>query len=321
MNNYKSFIAPWMESFAVFQKAAGRWNKTYSCNLIYFDRHCSQQLSGNESLTQELVDNWCAQRPTEINNSCRTRIFVVFNFIRYLRERGLTDVMPPVMPGQERITHLPHAFTDLELERFFKACDNLPSTPRKLTVLARKVIVPVFFRLLYSSGIRTNEARELRVNDVNLSDGVLNVRQSKGQAQHFVVLHDTMLSLLIKYNATVQTLYPQREYFFPSPRNSFLSNSWVVHNFRQLWYKDNTAYATAYQLRHNYAIENVNQWIGEGFELFSKLVYLSKSMGHSSLESTKYYFNLTPVLFDILREKTENDFDIIVPEVDWLEES
>ena len=106
MNKYKSFLAPWMESFVAFQKAAGRWNKTYCCNLTYFDRHCSQRPSGHEGLTQELVDSWCAQRPSEINNSCRTRIFAVFNFIRYLRERGLTDVATPVMPGRERITHL-----------------------------------------------------------------------------------------------------------------------------------------------------------------------------------------------------------------------
>lgn len=46
--------------------------------------------------------------------------------------------------------------------------------------------------------------------------------------------------------------------------------------------------------RHHYAVENMNQWIGEGFEFFSKLLYLSKCTGHASLESTHYYFNLSP---------------------------
>lgn len=71
--------------------------------------------------------------------------------------------------------------------------------------------------------------------------------------------------------------------------------------------------------RHNYAVENINQWIGEGFEFFSKLVYLSKSMGHASLESTKYYFNLVPAMADILLELTGHDFDNIVPGVDYEE--
>jgi len=71
--------------------------------------------------------------------------------------------------------------------------------------------------------------------------------------------------------------------------------------------------------RHNYAVENINQWIGEGFEFYSKLVYLSKSMGHSSLESTKYYFSLVPAMADILLELTGCDFDNIVPEVEYEE--
>lgn len=69
--------------------------------------------------------------------------------------------------------------------------------------------------------------------------------------------------------------------------------------------------------RHNYAVENINQWIGEGFEFFSKLVYLSKSMGHASLESTKYYFNLVSAMADILLELTGRDFDNIMPGVDY----
>jgi integrase len=216
-------------------------------------------------------------------------------------------------------TYVPHAFTDFELENFFRACDSLPPTPRTPAVLTRRIVVPAFFRLLYSSGIRTNEARLLRVDDVNLVHGVLNIRHSKGPSQHYVVLHDTMLDLLTRYNTAIQALHPRRKYFFPSSKGSSLTNGWVAYNFRKLWYKHNTPHATAYELRHNYAVENINQWIGAGFEFFSKLVYLSKSMGHASLESTKYYFNLVPAMADILLELTGHDFDNIVPGVDYEE--
>ena len=42
-----------------------------------------------------------------------------------------------------------------------------------------KVEVPVFFRLLYSTGMRTTEARLLRVEDVDLQSGVINIRYTK----------------------------------------------------------------------------------------------------------------------------------------------
>ena len=38
-------------------------------------------------------------------------------------------------------------------------------------------------------------------------------------------------------------------------------------------------------------------------------------MGHSMLESTKYYYSLVPGLSDILKERTETGFNGMLPEV------
>ena len=92
----------------------------------------------------------------------------------------------------------------------------------------------------------------LHVDDVDFVQGVISIRHSKGTSQHFVVLHGTMLDLLRRYNAAIQALHPGREYFFPAPKGSFLTNGWVVYNFRQLWYKHNKPHATAYELRYPY---------------------------------------------------------------------
>jgi integrase len=319
MKKFKSFLATLIEAFITFQKASGRWNSTYEHNLFLFDSYCTRLFPEAIILTQEMIDSWCAQRETETKNSCRTRIYVISSFVNYLKVREISDVMKPVIPNREPCTYIPHAFTNLELENFFRACDSLSSTPRTHVILTRRIIVPVFFRLLYSSGIRTNEARLLHSEDVNLENGILNIRHSKGASQHYIVLHDTMLNLLRRYDATIQKLHPRRKYFFPSHNGSYITNQWVVYNFHTLWHKHNTLHATAYELRHNYAVENINQWIGKGFEFYSKLVYLSKSMGHRSIESTKYYFSLVPTMADILLERSGFDFDNIVPEVDYEE--
>jgi len=316
LSRFESYMAPLMESYIIYRKASGRWSATYEQNLHLFDRHCSRQYPKAEVLTQEMVDGWCTQRATEKNNSCRARVNVVSGFVRYLRNRRKTTVAEPVFPRRERQTYIPHAFTALELENFFKACDRLPSTPRIPAVRLRKITVPVFFRLLYSSGIRTNEARMLHVDDVDLDHGILNIRHSKGPSQHYVALHDTMLDLLKRYDAAIRALYPEREHFFPAHTGSCHTRAWVQCNFRELWSMYNSSYATAYELRHHYATENINQWIGEGFEFDSKLLYLSKSMGHSTLESTRYYYSLVPTMADILEKMSGRDFDDIVPEVD-----
>ena len=311
-----SFLAPLIRAFILYRKASGRWNEvSYEVNLRLFDKHCEKCYPNAVELSQDMVNSWCAQRKTETNNSCRSRIYPVVSFIRYLSKRKMTTVAEPDIPREEPRTYIPHAFTEAELKNFFAACDSISATPAKEEQLSRRITIPVFFRLLYSSGIRTNEARMLKREDVDLDDGVLNIRYSKGHAQHYVVLHDTMLSLMRQYDNSIGKMYPARAYFFPARNGSFHTASWVQQNFNKMWRQYNSGNAVPYALRHYYAIENINSWTDVRFDFNAKLFYLSKSMGHSVLESTKYYYSLVPGLVDIIEAQT--DEDAIIPEVDY----
>ena len=316
MSKFKSFLSPKIDAFISFRNVSHWWNSTYQFNLIRFDNHCFENFPDANALTQEIVDSWCKQRGSELNNSCRTRIYAVVNLILYLRVRGETDVRAPELPQWESSTYIPHAFTDEELKKFFNACDNLPVS-RSPHEQAGKLIWPTFFRLLYSSGIRTTEARLLRVENVDLNYGSLDIQYSKGNDQHYVVLHDSMTELIRQYDDAINRLYPNREFFFPSKNEKSYSRNQVTHIFQELWGKANSKHAVPYDLRHHYAVTNINKWIGEGFNFDDKLLYLSKSMGHYDVESTKYYYSLVPGFADILEEQTNADFEDIVPEVDY----
>lgn len=157
----------------------------------------------------------------------------------------------------------------------------------------------------------------LRIEDVDLCHGIINIRYSKGHVQHYIVLHDSMVELLKIYDVAIRKQYSHRAYFFPAKNNTFHQSQWVSTNFRKLWNEYNSSHAIAYELRHHYAIENINRWTNEGFGFDEKLLYLSKSMGHSTLESTKYYYSLVPGMANILEKKTGRDFESIVPEVNY----
>ena len=176
--------------------------------------------------------------------------------------------------------------------------------------------MPVYFRLLYSTGMRTNEARLLARSDINLDEKVIGIRQTKGEQQRHVVIHPTLLPILQRYDFTVDKLCPNREYFFPSPYGGCLTNGWLTVIFREMWDARNTSHATAYEFRHHYAIVNINRWQDMGFESYDHLLYLSKSMGHTTVESTRGYYAIVPALADTLEEKTADDADWILPDVE-----
>jgi len=321
MTEFISVLAPRMQDYIRYMQASDHWNESsYELNLKLFDRYCHKNHPCAEELTQEMVNGWCRQRAHEENNSCRSRTHVVVSFIKFLRARDLTEVEGPELPRIEKRTYIPHAFTQGELKNFFDECDSIPLRGTSKEVLRRKLAVPVFFRLLYSSGIRTTEARLLQKADVDLEQGILDIRYSKGRNQHYIVLHDSMLKLMRDYDGSISKVCPERTYFFPSKNDSHYTRGWVTANFRLLWDKVNTSHATAYELRHHYAVLNINRWVDTGFDFDDKLLYLSKSMGHTTIESTKYYYSIVPGLSQILISQTEEGFNWIVPEVPDNEE-
>jgi len=317
MRKFTSFLAPLMRDFVAFRTVSNRWNTHDDSNLWRFDVYCREQFPAATELRQEMVDSWCSKHIGEQNNTCNRRNHAVRCFVRYLRVRGKTDVAEPIYLKKGKRTNIPHAFTETELQNFFRACDEIPKYSRYHPAKAwqvKRLTVPVIFRLLYSSGIRGCEARKLRVKDIDLKSGIISICLSKGINQHYVALHDSMRRLLEQYDAVMDNLFPNRVYFFPSPDNSFFTKGWLRYNFRIQWYKYNTARAVVYDFRHNYATENINNWTCEGFGFHDKLVNLSKSMGHSKLDETRYYYSLVPGLANIIERVSD---DIIIPEVTY----
>ncbi len=311
-----SFLAEPIEKYARYRKISGRTSYSYVKNVILFDHFCAKEYPEQTELTQEIVDRWCRQRETENTNSCVSRIYPVLNFLKYLIKRGESDIILPLPPKSSPKIYVPHAFTHEELTRFFNACDNIK--PRRgVIALIQRISLPVFFRLLYSSGMRTTEVIKLKCADICLESGVVSIKSSKGYDQHFVVLHDTMLSLMRIYDERISDILPGREYFFSAYNYKAHPPVWVTYHFRVLWRRSNSSKAIPYELRHNYAIENINSWNHQGFMLHDKLLILSKSMGHKSITSTMHYYSLTPGISDIIESADSEMYELITPKMEY----
>lgn len=316
--DYRSCFKEFLGMFSDYMKASRHWSSSYDYNILSFDRYCAEQFPDDKYLSQEMIDSWCRKRDTETNLSCYTRQCCIVALIKYLRARGLSNVHEPDRPKKNRSSYMPHAFTDEELHNFFHACDSISYKPghRRRCDKLKKLTTPVIFRLLYSTGMRTNEARLLARDDVNLEEGIISIKQTKGEQQRYVAIHPTLMPILRQYDIKAAELCQGRDYFFPSPRGGCLTKTWITDVFREMWDKYNASHATAYELRHHYAIFNINCWRDMGFELYDHLLYLGKSMGHLSVESTRSYYAVVPALADTLEEKTADDMDWMLPDIE-----
>lgn len=312
---FNSFLTPKIDLFIQYRRSSMRWNDSYEANLHAFDTFCVKRHPDADTLTNEIAAEWCAQRNTERLGSCRSRIYPVIDFIHYLNEwhnANLAEIKPP---KRERRKYIPHAYTESELSRFFEECDKFCFAIGSPDGQRQNLIIPVLFRVLYSTGMRTFEVRMLGHGDVNLDSGVVGITIAKGYDQRYIILHDTMLPLLRQYERLISQVCPNRSYFFPGKLNGFITQRWLDELFRKLWDNANATYCRAYDFRHNYATQNINSWSSAGLSYTPKLVYLSKSMGHRDVENTKYYYSLVPAMAETLERQTGASFDELIPEV------
>jgi integrase len=218
--------------------------------------------------------------------------------------------------------YVPHFFTSQELSAFFAACDKLAPNGK---APARHLVLPVFFRLLYCCGLRTCEARKLRVENVDLQNGRLDILESKGCRSRRLPLSQDLLQLFRTYDVQVSQIHPNRIYFFPTTRSKCYTSGAVAVVFGKIWKAAGLSKMTcgkkprAYDLRHHFAYANLNRWVAAAVDVNCMLPYLSRYMGHSSLENTDYYLHLVPEFFHIFSDKVRPT-EALLPEVDYDKE-
>ena len=160
---------------------------------------------------------------------------------------------------------------------------------------------------------RVNSVNSLVVEDMGRHVGVFFDMNEEVFDPYTAVIAATDYSL-VTTKAAKRAIQKHKK-FLSLPLSTNDGRSMLEYEFHKVWDSISTAKAVPYDFRHNYAIMNINAWTNKGFNFYDKLLYLSKSMGHTSLESTKYYYSLSPVMADILDKESSADFDKIVPEV------
>lgn len=315
MNNITEPLKQYVDDFLSYRKN----NKINTCfdgaALGLFLEYINSDYEGAVALSEAIAYEWTKSRKNE--NSCQkgARLSCFYAFLNYLAERdiiGFSLIKQGVSSSKDRA--IPHLYTRDELTKFFKIADR-KNACRNLNSQKQELMVPAYFRLLYSTGLRPGEARHLKVDDVNYSDGVISVEVTKTGNHRYVALCPSMLDYLRVYEEKISKLCPNRMYLFPGENGNELSRAWTLRNYRKIWEQVSSSRSVAYDFRHNYAIENINKIKGFDDRSLLLLNALSKSMGHLSIQSTFYYFSLSPSIHSILNSATVRQFSEIVPEV------
>ena len=106
--------------------------------------------------------------------------------------------------------------------------------------------------------------------------------------------------------------------------DNLLSVGLIDKRFNEAWNATSFASAcpdkpTVHSLRHTFVVKRMNSWMEQNIPLRSMLPYLSKYLGHKSVEDTFYYYHQTDTAFRIVHSK-DNKSKAIIPEVPAYED-
>lgn len=318
---YDSDLAENMRSFIKFKQSLGLKYETDEYYLHKFDSYYLQESLKSKSL-KDIIKKWIILKDSETPVTQRRRIATIREFGKFLTNLEYHEAyIIPNKVCQKQQRPVPHFFTSDEIFKFFCACDLLEQTKKNSL---HHHVLPMLFRLLYCCGLRTCEARKVKLKNTNLNEGYLDILNSKGFNNRRIYLPQDLIILFKKYNTNINIILPGREYFFPITREQCHSKQSISYNFKKIWSqaglkKENNEKIRAYDFRHHFIFANINRWVEKNIDVNSKLPYLMRYMGHSDLSSTLYYFHLVPEFFSILSTKGKN-LEILLPEVTYDED-
>jgi len=97
--------------------------------------------------------------------------------------------------------------------------------------------MPVLFRILYCCGLRLGEVLRLEVSDVDLSSGVLLIRESKSGNDRYVPMSKQLTERCRNYAEQIHGANSPHRYFFPAPDDGMIPGMNVYANFRKFLHK------------------------------------------------------------------------------------
>lgn len=321
MSAFSSNLGEAMAAFLDYRRALGYSQVHFQQALQNLDRFIVAEFPSAEELSGEIVSAWVdAQIGNRDQKTSCVRLFGEYlNSVgktAYVLPRGRARMIKFKSSGKSESAYI---FTDDELRRLFVTIDTVPES--RYEPMLRETF-PVMMRLTYTCGLRPNESRMLKAENVNLNTGTILITKTKFNKERIVVMSPDMLARAAEYDAKRAAISRDNEYFFPKWDGGPFEQRVIQGYFSECWkranpgaYRDELPSVRVYDLRHRFATSAIIRWINIGAELGSKLTYLQAFMGHENINETLYYVHFLPEHLTKSSGINWSEFNEIIPEV------
>ena len=255
------------------------------------------ETAGAKTITIELAVSWATQ-PRDGNPTWYSqRLGVVRGFAAHMRGFDQDTEVPPtgLLP---RRSYRPTPYVYLPEE-----VTALMVTARAMADPLRAATFETLIGLIASCGLRPGEALSLEHDDVDWTEGLLDIRNAKFNKHRQVPVHPSTLDALAAYSQVRDRLCPRSSpTFFVSRAGTRLVLTWVDNTFAAIARRAGLPRPGSarpphlHDLRHLFAISTVTSWYRAGLDVNAQLPLLSTFLGHADPANSYWYLSATPEL-------------------------
>lgn len=255
---------------------------------------------GAAFLSNRLMLEW-ATTPAEIKPSTRSfRLQTVRGFARYCHADDPSHEVPPhgLLPMGSRRSQ-PYLYTDQEVQALMRAAHTDPERSAHSGETYHCLI-----GLLSVSGLRINEALNLKRQNADLNAGILTIHRAKFGKTRYVAIHPSTCAMLAAY-AHCRDERPSSQasdYFFVGDRGKRLYSSTTAATFARLSRRiglrspEDSTGPRLHDFRHRFAVQTLLNWYRNGEDIQRLLPVLTTYLGHSYVRHTYWYLSACPEL-------------------------
>jgi integrase len=266
-----------------------------SSALRDFGRY-ADRIGHHGPLTLALALQW-ARLPTKADPTYwARRLGIVRGLAKYLLiEDPETEVPPIRILGPARRRRAPHIYSAEEITQLLAKAQRL-SPGKGLHPLT----IYTAIGLMASTGMRISEVLHLRVEDVDLKDRLITVRESKFHKSRLLPLHATAAAKLGQYSKRRHRCFPCSPSFFVSRRGTPLAYHTIQRIFRELvgdiTNRGDHPRPRLHDLRHAFACRILIRWSKHPVVLDQRVLWLMHYLGHTHISHTYWYLSAIPEL-------------------------
>lgn len=305
----RSSMVSLVKRYLTYRRSLGYQLRGDGGVLLSFGRHVDE-IGHRGPINTGLVVEWAKRTNSPANRTHRFNIVRDFVEYRALFDRG-TEVPPKGMfgpSGNRRPT--PHIYSDSEIAKLLKAAAHLRGKER-----LRPQTFVAMFGLLACTGLRISEALTVTDEDVDLSAGLLTIRDSKFGKSRFVPLHPSATDALARYrqqrNRHLTRARVKPKAFFTDQKGKAIRYHRVETAFKSMRQEmgwdcpERLRLPRVHDLRHTFAVRRLLLWYEEGANIDQKISALATYLGHVNPTKTYWYLTAVPELLAIVGDRFE----------------